>query len=301
MILVFGTLCLDRVRRIASLPQQGGYAEVYDEEVLLGGEAANTSNALNQWNANFSLVGNVLGEGDYADLLLKKIVEKGLPTHQLKLRPGVTPLCDIYVTPDGDRTMFGVGFESLSATNELEAIPYEADGWFTVDMNLGDAGRSAVCQARAAGMKIYLMDFLRPDDPIDEHTYWQSSTDWAGVRGNTQKNVAYVQKLVAERGCFAVLSDGPNGLVAGSPEIKVRHYPPYPTVSYVDSTGAGDVFRGGMLFGLDQGWPIQKCLQFASAAGCLKCQFLGATMFSASVQEIEEHIENNSEVSKRYL
>ena len=37
MILVYGTLCLDRVRHVYALPSKGGYAEVLSQSELLGG------------------------------------------------------------------------------------------------------------------------------------------------------------------------------------------------------------------------------------------------------------------------
>ena len=40
MILVYGTICLDRVYRIENLPKLGGYAPILSEETFLGGEAA---------------------------------------------------------------------------------------------------------------------------------------------------------------------------------------------------------------------------------------------------------------------
>jgi sugar/nucleoside kinase (ribokinase family) len=150
-----------------------------------------------------------------------------------------------------------------------------------------------------AGMRLYLMDYVDPAQ-VPAGAYWQSSTDWAGTRNNTQKNVAWVQEWVAKTGTFAVLSDGPNGFVAGSRDVPVRAYPPYPAPIVVDSTGAGDMFRAGMLYGLSLDWPIHRCLQFASAAGCLKCRALGATTDVPSIAEIESHIEIHPSVTRQY-
>jgi ribokinase/sulfofructose kinase len=83
--------------------------------------------------------------------------------------------------------------------------------------------------------------------------------------------------------------------------MPARAYPPYPMTTVVDTTGAGDMFRAGMLLGLDQGWPTSKCLQFASAAGCLKCRALGATTEVPSVQEVLAYVEEHDQVSRQYL
>ncbi len=43
------------------------------------------------------------------------------------------------------------------------------------------------------------------------------------------------------------------------------------SVRAVDTTGAGDVFHGGYIYGLLRGWDIPKTVEFASALAALKC------------------------------
>ncbi len=298
MILVFGTICIDRVRRVAKLPAPGGYVDVQGQIDLLGGEAANTAVALTRWGVSVRLAGNALGaEAAGIEAMLR---EKGVVA-ECPIRPELpTPVCDIFVTPDGERTMFGQGFQEMDEVPDPQSLIYPAGEWFTVEPNMATTARTAARLAHEAGMKLYQMDFVRPDDLIPEGSYWQSSTDWAGTRGNTQRNVEWIQGLVDRTGCFGILSDGPNGFVAGSPNHAVRAYPPYPAPQLVDSTGAGDMFRAGMLFGLDQGWDPARCLQFASAAGCLKCRALGATTDVPTKEEIEAHIVRHESVSRQY-
>lgn len=300
MIVVYGTVCLDRIRQVERLPEKGGYAEILAETDLLGGEAANTAVALAQWGAGPVLASNPIGRGPWAELIVGKLGMAGIETDLVPWSETETPTCDVFVTPDGERTMFGRGFAAMEDRTDPTLFPQAAGAWFTADPNHGTVARAAVVRAQAAGMRAYLLDFLRADDPIGPGDTWQSSTDWIGVRGNTQKNVLWLQEFVAARGCFAVLSDGPNGFVAGGPERPVRHYPPFPCPSMIDSTGAGDMFRAGMLFGLDQGLPLPDCLRFASAAGCLKCRHLGGTSQVPTQAEIEAHIAANPSVGRAY-
>ncbi|HEX7409022.1 MAG TPA: PfkB family carbohydrate kinase [Candidatus Binatia bacterium] len=78
----------------------------------------------------------------------------------------------------------------------------------------------------------------------------------------------------AKRGpWFAGVTLGPGGalaLVHGA-----LHYVPAFRVPVVDSTGAGDIFHAGSIYGLLQGWPVPDILRFASAAAALKCEKLG--------------------------
>lgn len=300
MIVVLGTVCLDRVRTIQKLPHPGGYEGVLQESLGLGGEAANTANALTRWGADSILVGNHVGSGENADILLDLLAQHELRGTFTRNELAMTPVCDIYVTNDGERTMFGIGFDHLGVGIALDDLPGGAGDWFTLDMNWGEVGLEALKKAQSKGMRTYAMDLLEISDPVLACEFWQSSTDWVGTRGHTQSNVRWVKDWVERTGCFTILSDGPNGFVAGSPNHKVKSYPPFPTPKYVDSTGAGDMFRAGMLFGLSQNWPIGNCMAFASAAGCLKCRVLGATEFVPSVDQIWNWVDENPEVSAAY-
>jgi len=204
------------------------------------------------------------------------------------------------VTPDGERTMFGKGFDGALPEIDPSQLPFKAGEWFTADPNMSEASRVAARLAVGAGMNTYLMDFIREEECLAPGSYWQSSTDWAGHRNNMQRNVQWVKGWVAKHGCYTVLSDGPNGFVFGGPDRPVRAYPPFPAPSVVDTTGAGDLFRAGMLHGLSSGWPLPDCLRYASAAGCLKCRALGGTTDVPSSAEIAAYIEANPDVAAAY-
>ena len=54
------------------------------------------------------------------------------------------------------------------------------------------------------------------------------------------------------------------------------HHVPAPAVRAVDTTGAGDVFRGAAIYALLQGWPAPELLRFANTAAALSCTRQGA-------------------------
>jgi sulfofructose kinase len=70
------------------------------------------------------------------------------------------------------------------------------------------------------------------------------------------------------------------------------HYAAAYLVDPVDTTGAGDIFHAGFIYGLLQGWPLQRQLDFACAAAALNCTALGARGGIQSVQSIEQLMAN---------
>lgn len=64
------------------------------------------------------------------------------------------------------------------------------------------------------------------------------------------------------------------------------HLAPAFKVNAVDSTGAGDIFRAGFIYGLLQGWKVPQMLQFANAAAALSCTKQGAIRSVPSLQAV---------------
>jgi adenosine kinase len=48
------------------------------------------------------------------------------------------------------------------------------------------------------------------------------------------------------------------------------HVPGVAASEVVDPTGCGDAFRGALLFGLERGWPLERCVALGNRVGALK-------------------------------
>ncbi len=62
-------------------------------------------------------------------------------------------------------------------------------------------------------------------------------------------------------------------------------------VEAADTTGAGDVFHGGYVFGLLRGWEVRDAVIFASAAAAMKCRKVGGRAGIPSLPEVTQFLE----------
>jgi len=53
------------------------------------------------------------------------------------------------------------------------------------------------------------------------------------------------------------------------------HVPGVPAQEVVDPTGCGDAFRAALLYGLERGWPLQRCAELGNQLGALKIAHRG--------------------------
>jgi sugar/nucleoside kinase (ribokinase family) len=68
---------------------------------------------------------------------------------------------------------------------------------------------------------------------------------------------------------------------------RLIHVPAF-KVQAVDTTGAGDVFRAGFVYGLLAGWSTLDVLKFANAAAAVSCTRLGAMGSAPTLAEVEQ-------------
>lgn len=68
---------------------------------------------------------------------------------------------------------------------------------------------------------------------------------------------------------------------------RLIHVPAF-KVHAVDTTGAGDIFRAGFVYGLLAGWQTLDILKFANAAAAVSCTRLGAMGSAPALAEVEQ-------------
>jgi sugar/nucleoside kinase (ribokinase family) len=94
-------------------------------------------------------------------------------------------------------------------------------------------------------------------------------------------------KMQLRYGCrLAATTLGPEGVLAWDGD-EFHHRSAF-RVPVVDTTGAGDIFHAGFIYGLLQGWELDAQLDFACAAAAMNCMAEGARGGIRSVEAIGE-------------
>ena len=110
----------------------------------------------------------------------------------------------------------------------------------------------------------------------------------AGLTGAADLATALRQLREVHEGllCVTIGAEGALALDGG----RLIHSPGF-KVHAVDTTGAGDVFRAGFIYGTLQAWPTEQVLRFANAAAGLSCTRPGAIGGVPALEEIEALLE----------
>lgn len=105
--------------------------------------------------------------------------------------------------------------------------------------------------------------------------------------GHTDKTLA-VKALAEEANIVALKAGAQGSFIAHNDKIlPIRRAG---DGQAIDTTGAGDLWAAGFLYGLASGYPLEKCGELASACGHEVCQVFGANIPEAGWERIRKLI-----------
>jgi len=276
-VVCFGVICQDRILRIDEYPEPDWHCRLKKEGTFPGGEALNTSVALARWGIRTRLVGNLIGADEEArniSLYLKKL--KHLDTTLLKYSPKVTtPKAAILASDDGNRTILGC-FHHLRAEHSQEES-FTGAKILALDPFLGQASCETAINAKRQNIKVITIEIL-PENPIASHSDVVILS--SGFMKHLSKPIEFgkIAKALFSKGVKLVIqTNGTHGCLYLDKDKVIKNMPAFNIGEVEDSTGAGDIFRAGIIFGMLKGWADENSIIFASAAGALSCKVLGGS------------------------
>jgi sugar/nucleoside kinase (ribokinase family) len=281
-----GMALIDEARATSIYQDMGPATE------MSGGSAANTIVGVANLGARAAYVGKVRDD-QIGRLYTHDIRAAGVAFETRPAPDGpATGCCYILVTPDGERTMntyLGAAQELMpddidAAQVAASAIIY-LEGYLWDPKNAKDAFVKASAIAHDAGRQVALtlsdsfcvdryrgefLDLMRRGtvdlvfaNEAELHSLYQTSDfDTALTQWRSDTKLGVVTR--SEKGCLVASKDG------------VIAVPAFPIDRIVDTTGAGDLFAAGFLFGLVRGAGLENAGRLGALAAAEVIQHIGA-------------------------
>jgi sulfofructose kinase len=298
-----GLNATDTLIPLESFPVAGSKVEYRTANVLPGGQVATTVVACQHWGMRTRYVGK-LGDDDAAALHRREFARAGVETQLVTVAGCASPQSLIIVDGGGERTVLCRRDERLV----LQAEELERD-WIVnaralhVDGHDTAAATVAAEWARAAGVRVIAdIDEVYPgvEELLEKIDYLIVSRDFP-CRLMAEPDLEEALRQMHHRyGCLLTAATlGADGVVAW--DGKQFHYAPAFCVPVVDTTGAGDIFHAGFIYGMLQEWPLQRQLDFACAAAALNCVAVGARGGIESIESIENLMATGARYTTAYF
>lgn len=268
------------------------YAAMGPAREISGGSAANTLAGLAQLGAKCAFIGQV-ADDQFGNVFAHDIRAGGIG-FDTPVRNGepATAQCLIFVTPDGQRTMntFLGASQFLPADALDEAVIADSrvlylEGYLWDPEEPRRAMRRAIAAARGAGREVAFTmsdafviarhgdDFraLIAEGQID--ILFANEHELAALTGLEDFHEG-LDQLAAKVPCVVVTRSekGAHAVRRG----EVAHVPAQPIEAVVDTTGAGDLFAAGFLFGHVRGMDLEKCLTLGAVCAAEVISHYGA-------------------------
>jgi sulfofructose kinase len=291
-----GLNATDTLIPLQTYPASGSKIEYRTASVLPGGQVATTVVACQHWGMRTRYVGK-LGDDDAARLHHDAFARAGVETQLITVSGGASPQSLILVDAAGERTVLCRRDDRLILQPDdlrrewvVNARALHVDGHDTA------AAATAARWAHEAGVPVIAdLDETYPgvEELLENIDYLIVSRDFPRLLTGEANLERALRKMQTRYGCrLTAATLGPEGVLAW--DGKAFHRTSAYWVPVVDTTGAGDIFHAGFIYGLLQEWPLDRQLDFACAAAALNCMAVGARGGIQTLEAIEELMRTGS-------
>jgi ribokinase len=304
-ILLLGDVNIDSFWPVSEFPVPGRDGLVEDVRFEIGGAVLNTAAFLERLGMTTRLLSSI-GKDRWADSIMDALVDTQIQTSSLQVEPAaMTGINFTIVTSDGERTMFthrgaNVKYEPSSLKEEdfEKASLLHISGYALLQSPQKDSVWRAVEMARQHNVPISLDTGLepvikRPDDfrrLIKELTICISGLEEAAQLYGCRSPQEALDQLLSQGIELAAIKLGSKGSMMA--DRKNSLFMPCFTVDTVDTTGAGDSFSAGVIYGWEQGFALEETATLASALGALATTVYGAGLSLPKKEAVIEFLKN---------
>ena len=243
-----------------------------------GGQVATALVALSRWGVKTKYIGKV-GDDELGSFSLNSIRQEGVDISSVTIEPGTTNQFAVIIVDgvSGERTILWDRDEKLMY-REGELQKEEVCSGKILHLDGHDIKAAIQCTHWAKGERIPTVIDIDKVEPLTSELIREidfvitSSRFPTLMTGISDREKALIELQKQTRGflCATLGQEGAMALVDG----EILHVKGF-KVNAVDTTGAGDVFHAGFIYGLLQNWELVTILRFANAVAALKCRDLG--------------------------
>lgn len=291
-VLCIGHVTYDITFPIDDFPLENSKNRYSVKEECIGGSASIAALLLGRWNLDVQVCA-VAGNDNYGRRIKKEFSLNGVQTSNLVLKDGYDTSKSVILVNrmNGSRTV--LGYDPRDYFLDSVQLSYVPD----IILMDGYEGRASVDLIRRfpAAISVLDADKNKPDilGLAKMVNYLICSKDFAesvtGVRidyENKNTLIDVYSKMEKEFKNNIIITLGYDGcLYKYKNQIKVM---PSVRVKSVDSTGAGDIFRGAFVYGLVNNFDLEKNLKFSNIAGALSVTRIGGYKSIPSLGEMKE-------------
>lgn len=255
-----------------------------------GGQVATAMVALARWGVKTKYIGKV-GSDELGVFSLDSIRQEGVNVSSVTIEPGTTNQFAIILVDgiSGERTILWDRDEKLMyRPGELKREEVCSGKILHLDGHDIEAALQSARWAKEEKIPTVIdIDKVEPltGELIKEIDFVITSSRFPSLYtgiSNPEKALFELQKHTKGFLCATLGDQGAMALVDGE-LIYSRGF----SIKAVDTTGAGDVFHAGFIYGLLQNWEVEEILRFANAVGALKCRDLGGRKGIPSLDEVK--------------
>ena len=256
------------------------YKQMGTTTACSGGSVANTLAGMASLGARTAFIGKVKND-QFGGIFKHDMHAVGMYFGTTMLERGpATASCLVYVTPDAQRTMATyIGACARVSETDIDqnviarsAITY-IEGYLWDTETAKAAIRKAIEHARASGRKIAftLSDTFCVDRHRDEFLQMIAHNDFDIVFANEAElkslyetdDIELALKKVQGACPIVTVTRSEKGSTVLTKDT-IEHVPAAPVADIVDTTGAGDLYASGFLFGLTRGWELSACAELGN-------------------------------------
>ncbi len=286
-----GQCSLDYLVKIGEYPPPDRKCEFSEMVVQGGGPVATALVALQRWGVSCAFAG-IRGNDFFGEMIQGSLDREGIDTRGLVVRNGYeSQFAFIAAEPGvGRRTIFWRRPTGPPLRpEEIDSSVIERVKILHTDGRFVDAALAACRTARKAGVPVVvdadtfhdgLMELAKLSD------FFIASEHFASAFLRDHDPISACRKIADLGPSVVGVTLGSRGYVALA-EGRTIEKPAYP-VAAVDSTGCGDIFHAGFIYGLIKKWPYEKCFDFAAWSAAMVSLKMGGRTGIPSLEQIRK-------------